>query len=294
MKKKLSMNLFGLQRGVFLFKFTYGLIFIASIELISCANFGQKMKSFLGGGSPPSKEEAEGLRYSKKDQVPYGVKRKYGRMTREKMEQDAGLDSQSGSLWVMEGQGAYFFSENTARMIGDYINVHLDGAPLKQLETKVMVIQKLLKKLEHPEPPPRVLASSSKDKSSKKSKSDKGKDKDKDKNSEKSSEADKDQKNEKEKSHESSTAQDDSRKQESSDLDSFKFEMDSVPSRIIERLSDGNYRVKGTQSLMIGKKEYRVIVSGIVRADDFKDEGVNSSQLLDPKFDIVSLRRSFQ
>ena len=43
---------------------------------------------------------------------------------------------------------------------------------------------------------------------------------------------------------------------------------------------------------MIGKKEYKVIVTGIVRADDFNDEGIDAPKLLDPQFDIVSLRKS--
>jgi flagellar L-ring protein precursor FlgH len=68
------------------------------------------------------------------------------------------------------------------------------------------------------------------------------------------------------------------------------FAVKSVPTRVIERLVDGNYRVRGTQPFMIGGREYRVSVTGIVRAEDFNDEGISSTQLLDPKFDIVSAR----
>jgi flagellar L-ring protein precursor FlgH len=42
---------------------------------------------------------------------------------------------------------------------------------------------------------------------------------------------------------------------------------------------------------MIGKREYKVIVTGIVRQEDFDDSGIDASKLLDPQFDIVSSRR---
>lgn len=41
---------------------------------------------------------------------------------------------------------------------------------------------------------------------------------------------------------------------------------------------------------MIGSREYKVIVSGIVRAEDFNEQGINATQLLDPNFDVVSAR----
>jgi flagellar L-ring protein precursor FlgH len=63
-----------------------------------------------------------------------------------------------------------------------------------------------------------------------------------------------------------------------------------VPTRVVERMVDGNYRVRGMQSFMIGQREYKVIVAGIVRAEDFNEEGINASQLLDSSFDIVSAK----
>ncbi|NJL26084.1 MAG: flagellar basal body L-ring protein FlgH [Calothrix sp. SM1_5_4] len=69
------------------------------------------------------------------------------------------------------------------------------------------------------------------------------------------------------------------------------FNVKNVPTRIVERTLEGNYRVKGSQPFMIGNREYKVIVTGVVRAEDFNDEGIPASKLLDPKFDIVSARR---
>ena len=70
--------------------------------------------------------------------------------------------------------------------------------------------------------------------------------------------------------------------------------MGAVPTRIVERLPDGNYSVKGAQPFMIGKREYKVIVTGMIRPEDFNDEGVSSNKLLDPQYDVVSIRRSQQ
>jgi flagellar L-ring protein precursor FlgH len=72
------------------------------------------------------------------------------------------------------------------------------------------------------------------------------------------------------------------------------LEIGAVPTRIVERQPDGNYRIKGSQPFMIGKREYKVIVTGLIRPEDFNDEGVSSQKLLDPQFDVVSIRRNQQ
>jgi flagellar L-ring protein precursor FlgH len=45
------------------------------------------------------------------------------------------------------------------------------------------------------------------------------------------------------------------------------------------------------QPFMIGKREYKVIVTGVVRPEDFDDAGIEAGKLLDPQFDIVSSRK---
>src|SRR5262249_23314272 len=65
-----------------------------------------------------------------------------------------------------------------------------------------------------------------------------------------------------------------------------------VPTRIVERTLEGNYRIKGYQPFMIGTREFNIIVTGIVRAEDFNEEGISATKLLDPKFDIVSARKA--
>jgi len=39
-----------------------------------------------------------------------------------------------------------------------------------------------------------------------------------------------------------------------------EFNVKTVPTRIIERTVEGNYRVKGSQPFMIGSREFKVIV----------------------------------
>jgi flagellar L-ring protein precursor FlgH len=43
---------------------------------------------------------------------------------------------------------------------------------------------------------------------------------------------------------------------------------------------------------MIEKKEYKVIVAGFIRPEDFTDDGVPSSKLIDPQIDVISVRRN--
>ena len=69
------------------------------------------------------------------------------------------------------------------------------------------------------------------------------------------------------------------------------FNVESVPTRIVEVLRDGSYRIRGTQDFMIGKREYRVIVTGIVRQEDFNEDGISADKLMDSQFDIVSAKR---
>jgi flagellar L-ring protein precursor FlgH len=68
----------------------------------------------------------------------------------------------------------------------------------------------------------------------------------------------------------------------------------NVPARIYDRTTEGHYRVKGAQTFMIGKREYKVIVTGLVRGSDMNGDEIPSSALLEPKFDIVSLKKELK
>jgi len=195
------------------------------------------------------------VRYSENPQMSVPSNRQYKRMTRSRMEEEADLGSQAGSMWVMEGQGAYLFAQNKSRREGDVLNVKLDGPSLKQVETKVNVIKKLLKQLEEQELSNQGgLAASAEGDANRAPAAAKPEE-----------------------------AKDDAKEELAN--------IQQISTKLVEKLADGNYRVRGAQPFMIGKREYKVIAAGLVRPEDFNDEGISSTKLIDPQFDVVSIRR---
>jgi flagellar L-ring protein FlgH len=225
-----------------------------------CASMGKTIKGWFGYGD----EAAKVTRFSDVESVkPDTKERSYKRMTRRRFEDDAEIGATAGSLWVMEGQGAYLFAQNQMRMVGDILNVKIDGGPKGQLQSKVKVIQKLLDRLEKPKATsptgdggilnPLAKADG-----------------------------------------------EDARAPASEPLPvasaekpetASSFAVQTVPTRVVEQNRDGSYRVRGTQPFMIGKREYKVIVTGIVRPEDFNESGTDASKLLDAQFDIVSAKK---
>ncbi|OYZ17787.1 MAG: hypothetical protein B7Y39_14735 [Bdellovibrio sp. 28-41-41] len=189
--------------------------------------------------------------------------RQYKKTTKSQLEEDSDLDSKAGSLWVMDGQQSYYFSQNKIRKEGDFLNVKLEGAAFKQVETKVGVIKTLLQELEQQEKESSGLASKLTEA--------------------KPDEAAKDDR---------APAAVDTKKAAGKEEDKGELaDVGPIQTRIIERLADGNYRIKGQQPFMIGKRDYKVLVVGIVRPEDYNDEGISSSKLIDPQFDVVSIRK---
>ncbi len=227
----------------------------------SCTSIGMKVKEWISGKPAEQQVQAKAgpTSFSQAKKVGKVAPRNYQRMTKEKMQQQAQLNERSGSLWVMEGQGAYLFSQNTARMVGDLLNIKIDGQPEQQLITKVNVIKDLLAKLEAQAEARRLASLPA---------------------SQQAGGGDA-----------TAPQQQAPASAPSGGGGEQEFEVKAVPTRIVELLKDGNYRVKGDQPFMIGKREYKVIVTGIIRPTDFDDAGISAEKLLDPKFDIVSLRK---
>jgi flagellar L-ring protein precursor FlgH len=218
--------------------------------------------SLNGEDQPPRLENIKtAAKYSDNQNMAVQTDRQYKRMNRHRMEEESDLGQAAGSTWVMEGQGAYLFAQNKMRTEGDLLNVKLDGPALKQVETKVSVIKNLLKQLEDQQKAElsNSLASASVEARTP------------------ASEAKKDE-----------PKKEEPKKEEKEDL----ADIANVPTRIVEKLADGNYRVKGQQPFMIGKREYKVIVTGMIRPEDFNDEGITSQKLLDPQYDVVSIRKN--
>lgn len=237
---------------------------IALTFLAGCASMGQASKPQPGPESvslaPNSLEAGEGLGQDNMHEVP---KRQYGRMTRQKLEEEAQLDSRAGSLWVPEGQGSYLFAENKTRLMGDLLNIKIEGAAKDQLQTKAKVIRTLLKRIEANNSRAQGAVDPGKDKATAATAA----------------------------AGPTPPAPSLGGGEAADDLEK-PLTVETVPTRIVDRLPDGNYRVEGSQGFMIGKREYRVLVSGIVRPQDFNDEGASTSKLLDPRFDIVSTKKA--
>lgn len=222
------------------------------------------------------------MKFSENPNVGTFNEKKYWRSTRKSLEDENEVHSRAGSLWNTEGQGAFLFTQNKSRREGDLLNVKLEGSGKSQVDTKIKIIKKLLSRLESPvqtlpdaEVKPgeesRGLASVGGNSQNKDAANPKNKEATT--NSVKAS------------GNAATTSMSPSPEEEAS------AQVDTVSTRVVERLADGNYRVKGVQPFMIGKREYRVIVTGFVRPEDFSDEGVSSNKLLDPQWDVVSLRR---
>lgn len=241
---------------------------------LSLLNSGCSTLSDLLRGDKPkpvvqAKVDGDGkplVKFSESPNVLSTQDRQYHRMTKSRMEEESQLQSNAGSMWVGEGQGAYLFAQNKTRREGDILNVKMDGAAQKQVQTKVTVIKQLLKQLEEEEQKAKEMQMQGPAVPALAEGSDAAK----------------------------SAARAPASEPKKEEVKDEPLDIQSVPTRIVERMPDGNYRVKGAQPFMIGKREYKVNVTGIIRPEDFNDEGVSSEKLLDPQYDVVSLRRSQQ
>lgn len=208
----------------------------------------------------PTQISPQAVRYSETPQMGVPSTRQYQRMTRSRMEEESELHSQAGSMWVNEGQTSYLFVQNKTRREGDILNIKLDGAALKQVETKVSVIKKLLQQLEDQqkaELQQRMAGTENGGAETRAPATEQAK---------------------------PAAKKPEEEKQDLSDIA-------VVSTRITEKLQDGNYRIRGSQPFMIGKREYKVIVTGLIRPEDYDDQGVSSTKMLDPQFDVVSVRK---
>ena len=241
---------------------TLTLMTLLMVSLTGCSSFGRKLKAFLGGQpvkqvskQPKKSSPGYGTAYSKNKNVNLSEEKRNYRMTRDQFENEARVRSRQGSLWAMEGQESYLFAQNMMRLKGDILDVVIEGSPRKQLETKVQVINKLLERLKRAKKRKARLAQNTVKKPS------------------------------------SPTANSREPASRNEDDKAELFDVETVPVRIVEKLRNGNYRVRGGQTFMIDKREYKVIVTGEVRGSDIDGSSVKASQMLDSKFDIVSPRR---
>lgn len=246
---------------------------------------------------PPPVDET--LRFSENPNIGTFNERRYKRATRKSLEEESDVGSRAGSLWNTEGPSSYLFTQNKVHREGDLLTVKLEGNAKSQMESKIQVIKKLLARIEVvPNKTPEVsggaipLADNANGDTRSPASTTNG---DATLNGGKapgaatgpgaSSAVG---------TGASTTAKNTGADTNATNEIDTPIQIDTVATRVTERMPDGNYRVKGQQSFMIGKKEFKVIITGLVRPEDFVDEGMSSNKLLDPQLDIVSLRRSLQ
>jgi flagellar L-ring protein precursor FlgH len=212
------------------------------------------------------------------------------------------LGEDSGSLWVGRGQASYLFTNNNFRIIGDVVNIKLEGYPAEQIKTKVTVIAKLLaeilndqrqeikikqeewkKQMEPPDPKKQESAPNFLQRGLASIKGDNKVDPNAPPPEDpeillKKSEAQLDKIGKEE--------------SEIKDLEKAReFPIKTVIARITEVQKDGNYIVRGEQPFLIGKREYKLLVMGTVRREEYNEKGISAEILVDPTFDILSEKK---
>lgn len=244
------------------------LLLLSMFALSSCASLGKMIRTMAGTeSSTPVETKPKNAFSENKNYQAYPLpNRKYGHMNKDRFEEEAKVDASEGSLWVNEGQGSYLFTQNQRRLEGDVLNVNIEDAAEKQLSAKMTVISNLLKQRSAPAinrsiasveggggtvAPTANAATDAAPAAGAAS---------------------------------AAAAKTEDKKEEALDVK-------QIPTRVIAAYPDGSYRVKGSRSIMIEKKEFKVLVTGLVRGSDILDDGVASNKLLDSKFDIVSSKR---
>lgn len=242
--------------------------------------------------SSPEKEPL--LKYSNMNNMAPPTDRNYRRMNRQKMEEEAQLQANAGSLWVMEGQTSYLFSQNKHRNDGDPTTIKVEGTAMKLIESKVAVIQDLMKVLEEQ----RIAAEADETKVKE--------EKERLAEQERIAKEDAIAKNSPQYDpyagqYPVDPAEEAKRKpaatEKKPDVANLKEtavdlkEVASIPSRIVEKIN-GMYRIRGQQYLTIKNKPYKVIATGLVRIEDFDDNAIGSNKLRDAQFDVIHMKRT--
>ena len=292
----------------------YVLLCILGLVLNSCATVEEEKQlekeltpAPVADVKPPApvkdlteiEDEEPITKYSEANNMAPPSDRQYKRMTRKKMEEESDLNSSAGSLWKMEGQTSYLFAQNKHRRPGDPTTIKMEGAALKIVESKAQVIQELLaqlaeQKLHADEENKKAeiekmrLTQLQEEKKLRAQQIAKG-------------ELVVDPMDEKAQEMEMKAAEDAARAPASLPVAKVAPEekidlkdVESIPSKIVEKMDDDTYRIRGQQFLTIKKKSYKVIATALVRAEDFNDAAVSSTKLIDAQYDVIHVKKAAQ
>lgn len=220
------------------------------------------------------------------------------RTTRRSLEEESMLGESSGSLWNNRGQSAFLFSNNSQHLLGDALPVKVEGYPKEQIQLKVNTLAKMLaqilndqrqdikakdeewqKKNAPPTPPAPAAPGEQADVKMRAPAS--------------AAPATAAAPVKMNPENEKALREVDQEADEVKELQSAKeFPIRTVPTRVQEILKDGSYRVSGEKPFYIGKREYKLKVAGIIKPENFDDNGVSAEVLMEPTFDVVSEKKS--
>ncbi len=273
-----------------------------SVAFLSCAT-APEVKPVE---KPPESVDVEPLvKYSTEPNYAPVSDRDYKRMTRQRMADESSLNAGAGSLWVMEGQTSYLFAQNKQHRPGDPTKIRVEGAALKQLETKVSTIQDLLNELEAQKKQAELEQKKIEDDKKKEEYkqlrlAEIEKEKEKiaaDKTAGADATADKIQKLAEDNVNKRMPAaveepvvvvQKEANAPEKPDLKDVEF----IPSRIVEKTAAGLYKISGQQMMTIKKRPYKVIATGLVRPEDFDEMSIGSDKIFEPQYEIIHIKKT--
>lgn len=231
-------------------------------------------------------------KYSDVNNYAPAADRNYKRMTREKFEEDSELQAGAGSLWLMDGQTSYLFAQNKKRREGDATTLLVQGMALKDVEMKAMAVKDLLIELENQKKEAELKKKKEEESQKRLAEIDK----------EKKVILAKGEADNEDAAQVLAEQRIDARKPASvavaeapkdPELDKINLkEIEQVPMKITERLTDNQYRVSGQQFITIRKRMYKLVVAGIIRGEDFSDQSVTSDKMFDQKFELVHLKKN--
>lgn len=276
-----------------------GIIFLITFYLFSCST-AEKIEEPVAPPVTEAPVESEPVvTYNEEPNYFPASDRDYKRMTRQKMEDESHLNSGAGSLWVMEGQTSFLFAQNKNHQEGDPTVLKVEGSALKQIQMKVATVKDLLMELEAQKK--QAIEDEKKknqveaDKlafieSEKKKLIESGEAKTED---EAVALADKKYLDRKPASapKEVVDLKADLKKEKALEPVYDLKELETIPSKIVEKLDSGQYRISGQQYFTIGKRPYKVLMTGKVRQDDFNETSLSSDKVFEAHYDLVHVKK---
>ena len=213
------------------------------------------------------------------------AKRQYKYITRDDIERQSKVDEGAGSLWVMNGQSPYLFSENQILFHGDPVYIEMVGGPKSEIFLKAKKIHSLLRKRYIK----RIKEKNKKERERQMLSSILSKLQPSEERMPANEEKTEPEEN-------SFVEKKGGLKEEKWGFAPFSMEVPLLFGKVEQRLPSGSYRIKGQGSftvelkqgdIMVDSNEYQLFGMGEIRPDDLKENKVKADKILDGQFYIA-------